>query len=145
MTRAVQILLVEDSPSDARLTQLALESAELDCRVEIAEDGESALSRLRDPDAPRPDLILLDLNLPGIDGHEVLGELKSDDALSLIPVCVLTTSRAPEDVDLAYRRHTNCYIAKPFDMDEFAEVIRQLETFWFQVAELPGSRAHDAA
>lgn len=133
----IEILLVEDNPADARLTAEVFKHAQLHNVLHVAEDGETALSMLRDPARRKPDLILLDLNLPGIDGREVLLELKSDPALLAIPVCVLTTSRAAEDVATAYRRHTNCYIVKPVDLNEFIHVVQQIESFWFSVVKLP--------
>ena len=139
--RTIEILLVEDSPTDALLTKRALADARLINRLHIVEDGVQALAFLRrEPpytDAVRPDLILLDLNLPKKDGREVLGEIKEDDELKVIPVIVLTTSRAEEDVLRSYRLHANCYISKPVDFDSFTEAITTLEKFWFAVVTLP--------
>ena len=136
-----EILLVEDSPSDVLMTREALDYAKLRHHLHVVEDGVRALAFLRREgpyaQAPRPDLILLDLNLPRKDGREVLLELKADDQLRTIPVVVLTTSRAEEDVLRAYGLHANCYIAKPVDFMRFAEVVRAIEHFWFTVVTLP--------
>lgn len=135
------ILLVEDNPSDAYLTQVALRTASLSSRLHVAEDGEQALAFLRREgrfsEAPRPDLVLLDLNLPRMDGRLVLEEIKSDDDLRRIPVIVLTTSTASSDVADCYDRHANCYIAKPVDFDRFEAVIREIESFWLTFVTLP--------
>lgn len=131
-----QILLVEDNPADARLTVETFRShGTVD--VEVCEDGESALARLRDPHKPLPQLILLDLNLPGIDGREVLASLKADERLRRVPVCVLTTSRADVDIDHAYSHHSNCYVVKPVDLDSFRAAVEQIEKFWLATAQLP--------
>lgn len=139
--RPIEILLVEDSPTDALLTKRALADARLINRLSIVEDGVAALAFLRrEPphsDAPRPDLILLDLNLPKKDGREVLAEIKEDEILRVIPVVVLTTSRAEEDILRSYRLHANCYITKPVDFDSFTDAITTLEKFWFAVVTLP--------
>ena len=139
--RPIEILLVEDSPTDALLTKRALADARLINRLSLVEDGVEALAFLRkEPpytDAPRPDLILLDLNLPRKDGREVLLEIKEDENLKVIPVVVLTTSRAEEDVLRSYRLHANCYISKPVDFDSFTDAITALEKFWFAVVTLP--------
>jgi CheY-like chemotaxis protein len=140
ITAAIEILLVEDNPADVRLTVEVFKQAKLANVLHVAEDGETALAMLRDPARPRPDLILLDLNLPGIDGREVLQEIKSDPALLSIPVCVLTTSRAEHDIHHAYQRHSNCYIVKPVDLNQFIRVIQQIEDFWFSVVRLPPAR-----
>ncbi|MFT3695966.1 MAG: response regulator [Kofleriaceae bacterium] len=133
----IRILLVEDNPADVRLTQEVFKQAKLHNELEVAEDGETAIERLRDTSKPRPDLVLLDLNLPGIDGREVLQELKNDPALLAIPVCVLTTSRAEQDVLTAYAHHVNCYICKPVDLQQFISVVQQIESFWFSIVRLP--------
>ncbi len=139
--RPIEILLVEDSPTDALLTKRALADARLINRLHLVEDGVQALAFLRkEPpytDAQRPDLILLDLNLPKKDGREVLAEIKNDDDLKIIPVVVLTTSRAEEDILRSYRLHANCYITKPVDFDSFTDAITTLEKFWFAVVTLP--------
>ena len=139
--KAIEILLVEDSPTDALLTKRALAEARLINRLHHVEDGAQALAFLRrkPPFAgvPRPDLILLDLNLPKKDGREVLEEIKTDEELKIIPVVVLTTSRAEQDVLRSYRLHANCYITKPVDFDSFTDAISALENFWFAVVTLP--------
>jgi CheY-like chemotaxis protein len=139
--RPVNILIVEDNPGDVRLTEEALKEAGVRSRVFVAEDGVEALRLLRrqgnPADAPRPDLILLDLNLPRRDGREVLAAIKEDPDLRRIPVVVLTTSQDERDVLCAYDLHANCYIAKPADLDEFLRVVRLIEEFWFTAAKLP--------
>jgi CheY-like chemotaxis protein len=138
-TQPIEILLVEDNPADVRLTVEVFKQAKLRNTLHVAHDGETALAMLRAPEGRRPDLILLDLNLPGIDGREVLKEVKTDPALLSIPVCILTTSRAESDVLNAYQRHTNCYIVKPVDLNQFISVVQQIQEFWFSVVKLPGS------
>jgi CheY-like chemotaxis protein len=139
--RPVEILLVEDSPSDTDLTVEALREARIRNHLTIAEDGVQALEMLRRQGkyagAPRPDLIMLDLNLPRKDGREVLAEIKADDSLKTIPVVVLTTSRAEQDVLQAYKHHANCYITKPVDFEQFLNVVRSIESFWLMVVTLP--------
>ena len=141
--RPIEILLVEDSPSDAELTVEALKEARVCNNLNIVEDGVQAFEFLRRQGpyqkAPRPDLILLDLNLPRKDGREVLAELKSDENLKVIPVVVLTTSRDDKDILKAYRHQANCYIAKPVDFTKFLEVVKSIETFWLSVVTLPPS------
>jgi two-component system response regulator len=136
--KAVDILLVEDSPTDILLTKEALEHSKVLNNLH----GVEAMAFLRREgkfaDAPRPDLVLLDLNLPREDGREVLTEMKEDEHLRSIPVVVLTTSHAEEDVSRAYAAHANCYIAKPVDFNQFTEVVRTIENFWFTVVVLPG-------
>ncbi|HEX4335248.1 MAG TPA: response regulator [Polyangiaceae bacterium] len=136
-TRPISILLVEDSPADVRLTMEALREAKLHNQIDVVEDGESAMEYLRRPGQKRPDLVLLDLNLPGMDGREVLQEIKTDPDLSIIPVVVLTTSSADEDVLRAYRLHTNCYITKPVNLDQFIRVVQSIQDFWLAVVRLP--------
>ncbi len=140
--RAIQILLVEDSPSDTELTIEALRDGKVSNNLSVVEDGVQALQFLRREDrftqAPRPDLILLDLNLPRKDGREVLVELKADPNLRTIPVVVLTTSRADQDILKAYQLNANCYITKPVDFKQFIEVVRSIEHFWLTVVTLPG-------
>lgn len=131
------ILIVEDNPADSRLTVDAIHRADPALAVHVCEDGESALERLRDAETVLPDLVLLDLNLPGIDGRDVLAEIKSDPRLQRIPVCVLTTSRAAGDVERAYGHHSNCYVVKPVDLNEFRARIAQIGRFWFDTVELP--------
>jgi two-component system, chemotaxis family, response regulator Rcp1 len=139
--RPIEILLVEDSPSDVEFTVEALKEAKVRNHLNVVEDGVQAMEFLRRQgkysDAPRPDLIMLDLNLPRKDGREVLSELKADDSLKMIPVVVLTTSRAEQDVMRAYQLHANCYIAKPVDFQQFLEVVRSIESFWLLVVTLP--------
>lgn len=136
-----EILLVEDNPSDVYLTQEALREATVESRLHVAEDGETAMAFLRreEPhvEAPRPGLVLLDLNLPGMDGRQVLAEIKGDDDLRRIPVIVLTTSTAPSDVARCYDLHANCYISKPVDFDDFEKVVRMIESFWLRFVTLP--------
>jgi chemotaxis family two-component system response regulator Rcp1 len=139
--RPIEILLVEDSPSDTELTIEALKEAKVRNHLSVAEDGVQALEFLRRQGkfahAPRPDLIMLDLNLPRKDGREVLAEIKADSVLKTIPVVVLTTSRAEQDVLRAYQLNANCYITKPVDFDQFIEVVRSIESFWLYVVTLP--------
>jgi two-component system, chemotaxis family, response regulator Rcp1 len=139
--RPIEILLVEDSPSDAEFTAEALKEAKVRNHLSIVEDGVQAMEFLRRQGqytkAPRPDLIMLDLNLPRKDGREVLAELKADADLKMIPVVVLTTSRAEEDVLRAYQLHANCYITKPVDFQQFLNVVRSIESFWLFVVTLP--------
>ena len=139
--KPVDILLVEDSPTDVLLAQEALEHAKLLNTLHIVSDGVEAMQFLRREgqfaDATRPDLILLDLNLPRKDGREVLEEVKNDPELKRIPVVVLTTSKAEEDVLKAYGLHANCYVSKPVDFDQFTNVVRAIENFWFTVVLLP--------
>lgn len=139
--RPVEILLVEDSPSDALLTREALVLAKITNRVHHVVDGVEAMAFLRKQDryssSPTPDLILLDLNLPRKDGHEVLLEVKGDEALNSIPIVVLTTSEHEADVMRAYQSQANCYVVKPVDFSKFVDVIQSIETFWFTVVVLP--------
>jgi CheY-like chemotaxis protein len=139
--RPIEILLVEDSPSDTDLTVEALAAAKVTNRLSIVEDGVQAMEFLHRQgqyaQAPRPDLILLDLNLPRKDGREVLAEIRSDQKLTSIPVVVLTTSQAEQDVLRAYTLHANCYITKPVDFQQFLEVIEAIEGFWLSVVKLP--------
>jgi CheY-like chemotaxis protein len=139
--RPVEILLVEDSPSDTDLTLEALKDFKLRNHVSTVEDGVLALQYLRRQGdyalVPRPDLILLDLNLPRKDGREVLAEIKADPELRSIPVVVLTTSHAEQDVQRAYHLNANCYITKPVDFNQFLEVVRSIESFWLCVVTLP--------
>jgi two-component system, chemotaxis family, response regulator Rcp1 len=139
--KPIELLLVEDSEPDVRLTIEALREAKVKNRLWVVEDGVEALDFLRQQgrhvDAPRPDLILLDLNLPRKDGRQVLKEIKSDDSLRRIPVVVLTTSKSEEDVLKAYNLHANCYITKPVDFNRFMEVVKSIEDFWLTVVRLP--------
>lgn len=139
--RAINILLVEDNPGDARLTLEAFRDAKVRNDFRIVGDGLEAMAFLyrKDnyADAPRPDIILLDLNLPRKDGRQVLEEIKSDEDLRRIPVAVLTTSRAERDILTSYNLHANCYITKPVDLDEFIRVVRGIEDFWLSIVKLP--------
>jgi chemotaxis family two-component system response regulator Rcp1 len=141
LPRAIEILLVEDSPADVRLTEEALREGGLEHALHVARDGEEALAFLRreghHADAPRPDLILLDLNLPGKDGREVLADVKKDPDLRRVPVVVLTTSKAEEDVARTYDLHANCYITKPVGLENFVDVLQQVQGFWTQIVRLP--------
>jgi CheY-like chemotaxis protein len=137
----IEILLVEDNPGDVRLTIEALKEGKVQNNLSVVGDGEAALEFLRkkDPyaDAPRPDLILLDLNLPKKDGREVLAEIKEDPNLRRIPVVILTTSRAERDVLETYNLHANCYITKPVDLEQFIQVVESIEDFWLTIVKLP--------
>ena len=137
----VEILLVEDNAGDVRLTREALREGKVYSNLHWAKDGVEALEFLRregnHADAPRPDIILLDLNLPKKDGREVLAVIKSDDQLMQIPVVVLTTSKAEEDVLRSYALHANCFITKPVDLDKFILVVKSIDRFWLSVVTLP--------
>ncbi|HMD67453.1 MAG TPA: response regulator [Chitinivibrionales bacterium] len=140
-SRPIQILLVEDSPSDAKLTISALKLAKVANELHHVEDGVQAMEFLRRQGkyekAPRPDLILLDLNLPRKDGREVLKEMKEDPKYTNIPVVVLTTSNAEQDVLRSYQLHCNCYVTKPVNFDRFLECVQSIEHFWLSVVVLP--------
>lgn len=137
----MEILLVDDNPADVRLTAEAFKEARVQNHLHVAEDGVEAMAFLRREgkyaQAVRPDVILLDLNLPKKDGREVLAEIKADDHLRRIPVVVLTTSEAEQDIVKAYGLHANCYISKPVDLDKFMTVMKSIEDFWFTIAKLP--------
>jgi chemotaxis family two-component system response regulator Rcp1 len=139
--RPIELLLVEDNPGDVRLTQEALREGKVRNHLHVAVDGVEALAFLRREgqyaNAPQPDLILLDLNLPKKSGREVLAEIKADPALRRIPVVILTVSKAEEDVLKSYNLHANCYITKPVDLDQFLEVVKSIEDFWLTVVVLP--------
>lgn len=139
--RPVEILLVEDSPADIALTQEALLDSKLHNNLHVVTDGEAAMTFLRREgihrQAPRPDLILLDLNLPKKTGREVLAEIKCEPALSIIPVVIMTVSRDEQDVMESYRLHANCYIRKPVRFAEFIEIVKSIEDFWFSIVTLP--------
>ncbi|MCX5684417.1 MAG: response regulator [Planctomycetota bacterium] len=145
-TKPVEILLVEDSPGDVRLTMEALKEAKVLNNLSVAGDGVEAMAFLRregpHAKAPRPDVVLLDLNLPKKDGREVLAEIKADPNLRRIPIVVLTTSRAEEDIIRAYDLHANCYITKPVDFKQFLEVVQSIENFWLTVVKLPHNGSH---
>jgi CheY-like chemotaxis protein len=138
-TRPIEILIVEDNPGDVRLTREALKEGKVWNRLTVAEDGVRALELLRDEASSRwrPDLVLLDLNLPKKDGREVLAEIKTDVGLRDIPVVILTTSKAEEDVLKSYQLHANCYITKPVDLQQFVDVVQSIEDFWLCVVKLP--------
>lgn len=137
----MHVLLVEDNPGDVRLMREALRNGDSRKKLNAVEDGEEALAYLRRQppygDAPTPDLIFLDLNLPKKDGREVLSEIKRDESLRRIPVVVLTTSDAERDIKRVYDLHANCYVKKPADLDEYMEVIRACENFWLHIVRLP--------
>ena len=138
---AIEILLVEDNPGDARLAVEALKEGHVRNRLHVVQDGVEAMRFLRREDSysavPKPHVILLDLNLPRKDGSQVLAEIKSDEHLRRIPVVILTTSQAEQDVLRSYDLHANCYITKPFDLDQFITVIRAIEDFWCTIVKLP--------
>ncbi|MBN1669943.1 MAG: response regulator [Kiritimatiellae bacterium] len=140
-TRPIEILLVEDNPGDVRLTKETLKDSKVCNNLTVATDGEEALAILRRQDpyvgAQRPDIILLDLNLPKKDGREVLAEIKSDAELRSIPVVILTTSKAEEDILRTYQLHANCYVNKPVDLDQFMKIVNAIENFWFTIVKLP--------
>ena len=140
-TCAVSVLLVEDNPGDVRLTVEALKENKFHVNLDVTRDGMEALEFLRQQgqyaDARRPDLILLDLNLPRKDGREVLAEIKSDPDLQRIPVVILTTSQAEEDIVRTYNLHANCYVTKPVDLDQFIRVVKSIEEFWLTIVRLP--------
>jgi chemotaxis family two-component system response regulator Rcp1 len=132
----IEILLVEDNPADVRLTVEALKEARVRNRLHVARDGVEAMAMLRSDSTPRPDLILLDLNLPRKDGREVLQEVKQDEALRHIPVVILTTSQADQDIIQCYRLLANAFITKPVEIDQFFQVVRSIEQFWLEVVKL---------
>jgi len=143
--KAIEVLLVEDNPGDVRLTKEALKEGRLLNNVNVVGDGIEALSFLRRQDkyeqVVQPDLILLDLNLPKKDGREVLAEIKADPNLRRIPVVILTTSSAEEDILKTYDLHANCYVTKPVDLDRFMGVVKSIEDFWVSVVKLPSDEA----
>jgi len=138
---AFEILLVEDSPGDVRLTREAFKDAKMHINLHVASDGIEAMALLNREgeyaNVPRPDLILLDLNLPRKDGRQVLEEIKANPALMTIPIVILTTSASEEDVLRSYRLHANCYISKPVDLDGFLTVIKSIDNFWLSIVKLP--------
>jgi CheY-like chemotaxis protein len=140
----IEILIVEDNPGDVRLTKEALREGKVYNNLHWAKDGVEALEFLRregrHANAPRPDIILLDLNLPRKDGREVLSEIKTDDRLKQIPVVVLTTSKAEQDVLRSYELHANCYVTKPVDLEKFIVVVQSIDRFWLTVVTLPPAR-----
>lgn len=139
--KPVNILLVEDNPGDADLAREALENSKVNNELHVVNDGEKAMAFLHRTgeyaDAPRPDLILLDLNLPKKDGRQVLAEIKAEDDLKRIPVVILTTSQAEEDILRTYNLHANCYITKPIDLKQFLHVVKSIEDFWLSIVVLP--------
>jgi two-component system, chemotaxis family, response regulator Rcp1 len=139
--RPIEILLVEDNLGDIRLTLDAFKDARVANVIHVVKDGAAAMSYLLQTgdyvDAVRPDIVLLDLNLPKKNGREVLQEIKTNEQLKRIPVVILTTSEAEEDIDMAYGQHANCFIRKPVDFHAFMEIIKQIETFWLTIVRLP--------
>jgi two-component system, chemotaxis family, response regulator Rcp1 len=139
--QGIEILLVEDNPGDVRLTREALKDGKIINNLHVAQDGVEALAFLRREgkyhNAVRPELILLDLNLPKKDGREVLAEIKADMALKRIPVVILTSSTAEQDIVKSYNLHANCYVTKPVDLDQFINVVKCIEHFWLTVVKLP--------
>lgn len=138
---AIEILLVEDNPGDARLTREALKDSKLNNKLYVVEDGVEALAFLRNEgpyvNAPRPDIILLDLNLPRMSGRELLEIIKEDAVLKTVPVVVLTTSDDERDIFMSYSLHANCYITKPVDMSQFVTIVKNIKDFWFTIVKLP--------
>ncbi|RJQ56739.1 MAG: response regulator [Nitrospiraceae bacterium] len=137
----IEVLLVEDNPGDVRLMQEALKDSKVHNNLHVVYDGENAMSFLRREGvysgAPEPNLIMLDLNLPGKDGREVLDEIKNDPGLKHIPVVIVTTSAAEQDILKSYRLHANCYVTKPVNLDQFIKVVHAIEDFWFSIVKLP--------
>ena len=140
----IEILLVEDNPGDSRLAKEALKESKLKNNLYVAEDGVEAMNFLyktgKYSKMPRPDLVILDLNLPKKDGREVLAEIKNDDNLKRIPVVILTISKAEEDILKTYNLHANCYVTKPLDLDQFMKVVRSIEDFWLTIVKLPNGK-----
>ena len=138
---AVDVMLIEDNPGDVRLTREALKEAHIAVNLHVANDGLEAMQMLRQEgpygQQPLPDLVLLDLNMPKMDGREVLRLIKTDDKLKHIPVVILTTSGAEKDIAQAYGLHANCYITKPVELDQFMEIVKSIEGFWLTVVKLP--------
>lgn len=147
MANPINILLVEDNPADARLIKEVFKDTKTKNRLYVVKDGVEAMAFLNQEfeyaDIPRPDVILLDLNLPRKDGREVLKELKEDDVLKRVPIVILTTSSAEEDIIKTYNNHANCYITKPVDFDQFLKVINSIEDFWLSVVKLPSNLNED--
>jgi chemotaxis family two-component system response regulator Rcp1 len=139
--RPIEILLIEDNPGDVDLTKEALQEAKVRNRLHVVDDGAKAVDFLYKrgayADVPRPDIVLLDLNLPKKDGRQVLEEVKADPQLAEIPVVILTTSQAEEDIIRSYQLHANCYITKPVDFKQFMHVVKSIEEFWLTVVKLP--------
>jgi chemotaxis family two-component system response regulator Rcp1 len=141
VNKAIEILLVEDNPGDVDLTMEGLKEGKVHNHLSVVSDGDEAMTFLRREgkyaDAPRPELILLDLNLPKKNGREVLAAIKGDDRLRCIPVVILTSSQAEEDILKTYNLNANCYISKPVDLDQFIKVVKSIEDFWFTIVTLP--------
>jgi len=139
--RIIEILMAEDSPGDVRLTQKALEHSKLRNNLNVVPDGVEAMKYLRKEgdysEAERPDIVFLDLNMPRMDGRQVLAEIKADNSLKDIPVVILTTSDSEEDIERSYKMQANCYITKPVGMDQFIKVVTSIEDFWFTIVKLP--------
>jgi chemotaxis family two-component system response regulator Rcp1 len=137
----VEILLIEDNPGDVRLTREALNNGRVLNNLHVVEDGQQAMAFLRRwpgfEDAPTPDLIIMDLHLPGKDGQTLLKEIKADRKLRRIPVVILTTSEAKDDILKAYEAQASCYVTKPVDLDQFLNIVRSIEDFWFKIVKLP--------
>jgi two-component system, chemotaxis family, response regulator Rcp1 len=142
--KPVEVLVVEDNPGDAMIIREVLCGNKMYCQLSEVKDGEEALNFLYRKevfiDAPRPDLILLDLNLPKKDGREVLAEIKTDEKLKQIPVIVMTTSQAEDDILKSYSLHANCFISKPMDLEDFITTVKLIETFWFSTVKLPSGK-----
>lgn len=143
MNSPIQVLLVEDSEADAVMVEETLLDSKLKMNLSIVQDGVEATQFLRKEgkyqQEPTPDIVILDLNLPRKDGREVLADIKADDVLKRIPVVVLTTSAAEEDIVRSYKLHANCYITKPLDFDQFAKIVASIEDFWFTIVKLPSA------
>jgi chemotaxis family two-component system response regulator Rcp1 len=141
MSEDIQILLVEDNPGDVRLTVEALRGAKVANELHVVGDGQAAIDFLRQrgqyADAPRPDIVLLDLNLPRLEGCDVLADIKSDPDLAKIPIIVLTSSSSDKDIQRSYALHANCFVTKPVDFSEFIAAVRSLEGFWLKIVRLP--------
>jgi CheY-like chemotaxis protein len=146
---AIEVLLVEDSPGDVRLTQEAFRDANRSIRVHVAADGVEAMAFLRHEGAyvhvPGPDLILLDLNLPKMDGREVLARIKADDSLKMIPTVILTTSDAEGDIAKSYQLQANCYLSKPVQLDAFEAIVKSINDFWLTKVKLPRQKRNGSA
>jgi two-component system, chemotaxis family, response regulator Rcp1 len=140
--KAIDILIVDDNPGDVRLTMEVFKESKIQNRLHVAQDGEEAIQFLRQlgefADSPTPDLILLDWNLPRMNGHEVLSEIKTDPLLRRIPVVVLTSSEAEEDIIRAYDNYANCFVTKPINLDQFIKVVQTIQDFWFTIVKQPG-------
>ena len=141
--KPTEVLLVEDNPGDVRLIREGLKHSRLEIRVNVTRNGEEALAFMRRQsgysDAPRPDLVLLDLDMPKMDGRAVLSEMRRDPALTSIPVVVFTTSESESDIATSYKLHASAYVSKPVEMDQFGTVVRSIEEFWMRIAKLPRS------